>query len=255
MLHYLSDSMFTLIDIAPLHTVAEQSVRIVTPLSEVDPFIAMAVKNLTIGIDSVRKSLQRTRDSKYTRELSLRDKDRDDLSVAFRDHCKSAVKQAILNEAKAKAAGYIVEVYSRHGNSMHRLSNSEQSLRLNAMISELSQIPDVVEAAGATAILKALVDSQKAYEAVHEQRTEERASKEYPLLVEGREKLVYWLDAIYSYIDALMTNDPASHAALVKELQALLTEAMTAARMQQTRDENRQEDQPPAPAIKGEIKA
>jgi hypothetical protein len=53
------------------------------------------------------------------------------------------------------------------------------------------------------------VDAQQAFESVHEQRTEERASREYPLLGEGRENLIYWLDAIYSHVDALMTQDQA----------------------------------------------
>jgi hypothetical protein len=249
MLHYLNDCMFTLVETAPLHTVSQQTIRIVTPLLEADPFLSMAAKNLANGLESVTKSLQRTRESRYTAELFQRDKNRDDLSVSLRDYCKSTSNQTILDPAKAAAARQILDIYSRHGYALHRLNYAQQSLRLNALLAELNQIPTVVDAAGAAALVKAVADAQLAFESVHEQRTEERAAKDFPLLLEGREKLIYWLDAIYSHVDALMTQDQAPYAAIVKELQGLLNETMTAARMQRTRDENRQESIPPATVI------
>jgi hypothetical protein len=94
----------------------------------------------------VTKSLQRTRESRYTAELFLRDKNRDDLSVSLLDFCKSTANQTTIDPPKAAAARRLLAIYSRHGYTMHRLNYTQQSLRLNALLAELSQIPAVVDA-------------------------------------------------------------------------------------------------------------
>ena len=239
MLRTVADFSHTLLYAPELHTAASRFLSIFSR-APADEYLTRQCNLVKSSVEKLEDSLQRDRSSAFTGTLAEKDNTRDRIFVGFRDFLNGLLGLGDVMPKKAEAAKVIFEIFRRNDLGLYREGYIRESAKLNVLLDELSSPENIahLKTLNAMHLYEALRNAQQDFEGVYQEKVNEEAKKEYPLLKETASDIAYRLDALFAYIDTNALDLPDRYKSVVEELNEAIVDIMTPARARQTRKEN-----------------
>jgi hypothetical protein len=193
-------------------------------------------------VESINLGASREAGSKLTDPIRQADAARDEAFTSLRDFAGLWATSPVATPEQ-KAAGHRVRgVFTRHGNSLHRMGYTAQTGALQKLFTELSSEGSKADLAllGLVPLHEKLVKAQKEFERIWGQRSEEATEKDLPLISKHLPALRRRVSVLLSVIDEVDKLGPSPEvAALIAKLDAITTEVMTPVQARQTREKKK----------------
>jgi hypothetical protein len=242
----------TLFEPSELDGAASRIIELVARSLAAQEIVVGAVALSQNARSDLQRTLARSDKSGFTDLLDQRDGERDDAFVVLRDYSQTMTRR---KDATLRAAALrLAEKIRLRGNRLARLGYTEQSGVLEALIADLRSAESQadLEKIGAKAMFEDLVEAQNEFAKAAANKLEAEKDLHFtPLRAAWRElalRLQFLLTLAETLHDIETQHQRAGHAALLSQLENLMTELHAPVRARQTREDNaaKQSATPPA---------
>jgi len=202
-------------------------------------------KNLKDALNPFSKALERESTDPYTQKLAQKDAERDEGFFAFRNYIESCSHR--LKAGYHDAATKIMVIIRKHGWSAAHFGYKKETAAIVNMISEIrTKCAAELTLLAATEWLNELETAQQAFETTVNEGVAPSVTTE-PTIAETRPGVTNALKSLFSMIP--LQYAATGNAKLVEyanSINDLIAEAMTAAKANATRAENKKTEETPA---------
>lgn len=200
------------------------------------------------GINSSIRDLeladQYEKKNSYTLTSAEADLYRDRRFNLFKNQAQLNADNVEDDPIKAEKSQLVLDKLAKYGKRVVKLSRSKESTTLNNIFAEFDT-PDnttLLEEAGLTLLYTKLKDAQAQYETTDRAKVAEAVLKgEYVKTAVSAANIVYRLEALFSYIDALALDDFPTYESAIKGINEVIDSVMIPARARQSKKKNIEE--------------
>jgi hypothetical protein len=212
-----------------------------------DPFCTQQLTVIDGCSKDLKESSQRTLSNKYTKTLEEADNLRDAAFKSFLGFV-DGMAAVTVNPTIAEPALEIQQIIQKHGRDIPRLSYLRQSTNTKDLTTELQKKENQqkITAFMGNELFKNILTTQNEFDAVYNNKADEEAQKDYPLVKKVKVELHYRLEGLLSYLDRLIYDNLEKYDDLKEKLNERISNIMEPARARQTRAQNAEVEEPVA---------
>ncbi len=206
-----------------------------------NPLLLAVAAEAAADVNAINLAATREQGNKLTDPIKAADGARDNAFRTLRDFANVWAHNETAAEANRTAGNRLSAIFSKHGNSLHRLGYNKQSGALEGLFADLAsaQSQADLKQLNLNSFHAELIAAQDAFEAVWAQRSNPSTQDTLPLLGEHvtplKRRLSFLLEAVEQWqrLGLPETTEPS-----VTKLNVIITDLMTPVLARQTREEN-----------------
>lgn len=209
-----------------------------------EPFLLAQTTAITEADSAINEARRYEKKNSETVTSKEADDYRDRRFSIFNSQVESKMDLLEDEPEMAQAAISIKAITEKHCNKLHKMDRVTETVSLKALFTELdiSANYDLITNAEVERYYIKLKDAQAQYEAVDLKKINEAVAKgEYVKPVDSAEKILYRLDALFSYLDALYVDNQGQYGELADAVNKVIDSVVIPARARKSRKETEAE--------------
>lgn len=206
------------------------------------------VQNQTAGIAKADADISAARQYEKKNSFTGTSKEADN----YRDRRYSILNSQVASKIKldedepemAAAARAIKFIMNKHCKGLANMDRVTETVNLKNLFAELDlpENSDHLENAEVTRYYLKLKEAQTSYDSVESQKLQEAIKKgEYIKPDESADKIHYRLEALFTYLDALVLDNPTEHSELLNSVNEVIDSVVIPAKARKTRNDSSDE--------------
>lgn len=227
-----------------LTTASARLLPIINPLLTGQSILVAIATAAETNRAAIVKAASRQAVSDFTDPLKESDDTRDAAFTTLRDFSATWAKNPSATPEQRAAGARLVQIFARHGNSLHRLGYNRQSGKMTALIADLTATGPAADftALDLLPLFTQMTAAHAAFEGIVADKAATEGGTTLPTLAEHRPELERQLNLLLSTVDEWhdLAPSPASTAAIGK-IDEVIVQIATPALARRTKSQ-------PAPA-------
>ncbi len=237
--HFVKPLYESILHISEIQDCAKrcQNLFLTSPLA-IEPYVIAQSNGIDSANDDIINARQYEQKNSHTVTSADADTYRDRRYSIFYNQVESKTDLIDDDPKMAEAAIKLKAITLKHCKSLSKMNRVTESTALINLFAELA-LPeniDLVSKAGVAPYLSKLQEAQISYETVDVKKVNEAVSKgQYIKPAESADKIVYRLEALFTYLDTLTMDAHEAHKELVNSVNEIIDSVTIPARSRETR--------------------